>query len=374
MYASPPYLNNSSISNPLFTAPPEGRGTIVYTMTATNTCGQVVTKTVIISYDNNPDPNPSLIINSTNSNDPSADFPIINVTVGDHTEYVKVEVLDQNNNPILDKHGNPIIVTLYKGQYFSSSTFDITLNDLDYSFCACNAYKLKFTTKNNCSSNTDIQFSNWNVQSGIRDIWSNNVMFKDDNGYGNSHFCFRAKGATDYEVLIYISGGTYAVYHSSGKICNEEVCTWDGYSTNGFPGAPYTFTDGEYYALVTFKNSCTHQSLDYTTTITLFGSQASKSSDSINIKPKKSDVSDLTVNPLPFTNNVNLTYKILQETPVSIIINNIDGKEMKSFNIKQNNIGEHTIQWDASAFPAGVYYYTLKTNLSQYSGKLIKVK
>ena len=83
--------------------------------------------------------------------------------------------------------------------------------------------------------------------------------------------------------------------------------------------------------------------------------------------------------PNPFNPSTNILYYLQEKSDVEIIIYNALGIIMKEYTITSQAPGDHRIQWNAVshqgyAIPAGIYIYTVKTNLKRLSGKMIFIK
>ena len=83
--------------------------------------------------------------------------------------------------------------------------------------------------------------------------------------------------------------------------------------------------------------------------------------------------------PNPFNPSTNILYYLQEKSDVEIIIYNALGIIMKEYTITNQAPGDHSIQWSAMshqgyAIPAGIYVYTIKTNLKRLSGKMLFIK
>ena len=72
-------------------------------------------------------------------------------------------------------------------------------------------------------------------------------------------------------------------------------------------------------------------------------------------------------------------YHLQEKSDVEIIIYNALGIIMKEYTITSQAPGDHSIQWNATshqgyAIPAGIYIYTINTNLKRLSGKMLFIK
>ncbi|MDP6861897.1 MAG: FlgD immunoglobulin-like domain containing protein, partial [Candidatus Marinimicrobia bacterium] len=83
--------------------------------------------------------------------------------------------------------------------------------------------------------------------------------------------------------------------------------------------------------------------------------------------------------PNPFNPSTNILYYLQEKSDVEIIIYNALGIIMKEYTITSQAPGDHSIQWNATshqgyAIPAGIYIYTINTNLKRLSGKMLFIK
>lgn len=80
------------------------------------------------------------------------------------------------------------------------------------------------------------------------------------------------------------------------------------------------------------------------------------------------------VYPNPFNSGITFNYTIPSTGLVSLTIINIEGRTVADLMNTMLSAGEHTLTWDASAFPAGIYLYSLEHGLESRSGKIILLK
>ena len=66
--------------------------------------------------------------------------------------------------------------------------------------------------------------------------------------------------------------------------------------------------------------------------------------------------------PNPFEEAVSIQYKLTNESTVSIRIYDATGRTISSGRLDQMLPGEHSYQWDATNFAAGIYYYQVTSN------------
>ncbi len=75
--------------------------------------------------------------------------------------------------------------------------------------------------------------------------------------------------------------------------------------------------------------------------------------------------------PNPFTGSTAITYNLAQAGHVDINVFNSRGEHISNLLSREQNKGEHTIDWDANGLPTGMYFYTLTVNGTEISKKAI---
>jgi flagellar hook assembly protein FlgD len=63
--------------------------------------------------------------------------------------------------------------------------------------------------------------------------------------------------------------------------------------------------------------------------------------------------------PNPFNPATDLKYTIALNSHVKLTIYDTDGREIAAIVNSNQGAGKYSIQWDASNYPSGVYYYVL---------------
>lgn len=216
------YLSSTTISNPIFTPPSSGSGTITYTLTVTNACGQVGSNSVSIHYETNP----SSAVQLSLSNITLGDIPAIDVNYDSHVKSVTVEVLD------------PSLTNVYYSENF--------LDVIDFSCCSftwelpvslspCMDYKIRVTATNYCTGATSSQTIDWirNRAVTLTALLPNVVT---PNGDGiNDQFCFGFTGASSYTLQVFSPSGP-AIFIASNIVAYPvAACSWAGECNVGAP-------------------------------------------------------------------------------------------------------------------------------------------
>lgn len=233
------YLSSTTISNPVFTPPPNGSGTISYTVTATNSCGQTGTSSVSIHYENNP----SQTVQLSLSNITLGDIPSFDVNYDAHVKAVTIEVLDASLSNV----------------YYTENFLDV----IDFNCCSfpwelpvslspCIDYKIRVTATNYCTGATSSQVIDWvrNRSVALTALLPNVIT---PNGDGvNDQFCFQFTGASSYTLIVNAPSGV-PIYTASNIVAYPvSVCSWAGECNVGFPTCSGDHVgDGVYYFTLT---------------------------------------------------------------------------------------------------------------------------
>ena len=78
--------------------------------------------------------------------------------------------------------------------------------------------------------------------------------------------------------------------------------------------------------------------------------------------------------PNPFNPITAISYRLSAVSHVDLSIYNVLGQKVATLVDKKQPAGSHQVQWDASGFSTGVYYYKLKTEKFQQIKKMILIK
>jgi len=78
--------------------------------------------------------------------------------------------------------------------------------------------------------------------------------------------------------------------------------------------------------------------------------------------------------PNPFNPVTNIKFDIPQRSNVKISVYDILGKEISVLVNEELNTGTFEVNWDASNFPSGVYFYKIETEDYSESKKMVLVK
>jgi len=78
--------------------------------------------------------------------------------------------------------------------------------------------------------------------------------------------------------------------------------------------------------------------------------------------------------PNPFNPSTRISYSVPYSGTVSLRIFNLLGEEVATLVSGQQDAGTHAIQWDATGYPSGVYFYRLSTGQLVETKKLVLLK
>ncbi|MFC1692732.1 T9SS type A sorting domain-containing protein [Candidatus Latescibacterota bacterium] len=78
--------------------------------------------------------------------------------------------------------------------------------------------------------------------------------------------------------------------------------------------------------------------------------------------------------PNPFNPATTIEYSIPHDTHVTLTIYNLSGQVVNVMKDEYQQAGKHSVTWDASDMPSGLYFYTLKANGISETRKMLLVK
>lgn len=202
------FLDDPSSSDPLFSSPVEtsAYGTIKYTLTATNGCGQSQVRNLIISYDNNPVDSPHFEISNIINYDSIA-FTLD--SIHPKTEKIKVQILACNGVDILEEY------EFLNGVDFACCNFNFKYTDWLY---PCNCYKIKVSTKNYCFDTWVDTIFNYTTNQSLDFAILSNV-----GSCNKDQICFKTKGATYIEFDFFNRWGE-KVKGFKSDVNDDEMC------------------------------------------------------------------------------------------------------------------------------------------------------
>lgn len=78
--------------------------------------------------------------------------------------------------------------------------------------------------------------------------------------------------------------------------------------------------------------------------------------------------------PNPFNPNTTIEYELYKSAFVTLRIYNIEGTEIRTLENSKKSYGIHKINFDASFFPSGIYYYKMETGGFTETKKMVLIK
>jgi hypothetical protein len=134
---------------------------------------------------------------------------------------------------------------------------------------------------------------------------------------------------------------------------------------------------------ITEANNCFSQIVEYAinkyylTSSEEYGTVLYKFEDDFNsIVLDNFNVIDLKINisPNPAIENATIKFDLEQSGNVSLNISTFFGNKISLINNQFMDIGSHSYDWDASGYPAAVYFYVLQVGNNVKTGKVVVVK
>ena len=221
------YLSNPNSSNPIFTPPPSGYGTIVYTLTVTNLCNQSVTDDVRINYDRNPNNSPAVNVSNINY----ADLINFDVSFGPQTEQIIIEVWAVGGSAPINTY------TYNVGADFNCCTYHW---QIPTPISPCPDYQIKVRTKNFCSSILSAPYLiDWGRNRNLSFTLLPNVITQNQHSW-----CFNFTGGIQYHFTVH-NGSGVLIFDNSGSIIPPRACVWNGECNQ--PGCSNPLSDGTYF-------------------------------------------------------------------------------------------------------------------------------
>ena len=78
--------------------------------------------------------------------------------------------------------------------------------------------------------------------------------------------------------------------------------------------------------------------------------------------------------PNPFNPRTTISYHLLTASQVELTVYNMLGEEIALLVSEQQSAGQHQVNWDASGFTSGIYFYTIKTGTLSVTKKMILIR
>jgi len=78
--------------------------------------------------------------------------------------------------------------------------------------------------------------------------------------------------------------------------------------------------------------------------------------------------------PNPFNPSTMITYQLPKTSDVEISIYNLLGQKIATLLDSRQNAGKYQVEWDASSFASGIYYYKIQAGEFQDVKKMVVIK
>ena len=88
----------------------------------------------------------------------------------------------------------------------------------------------------------------------------------------------------------------------------------------------------------------------------------------------QSDIIPIRNYPNPFHSSTTIKYKLNSHSKVKLIVYNATGENIATLVDQEQTAGEHAVVFDGGKLGSGLYFYSLKTGLSEQRGKMLLVK
>lgn len=345
------YLSSTTISNPVFTPPSSGSGTIIYTLAVTNSCGQTGTNSVSIHFESSPSNTAALSL----SNISFGDIPTFDVNYDSHVKSITVEVLDASLTNV----------------YYAETFFDV----LDFTCCSfpwelpvglspCMDYKIRVTATNYCTMATTTQILDWIRNRNVA-LTSSLPNIITHNGDGiDDQFCFQFTGAASYTLIVNSPSGV-PVFTETNTAYPTGVCSWAGECNTGLPACSGDHVgDGVYFYTLTLFGCDNQPAYSTAGFVELLNGSGRHGNDSVSAQTEKSNGNqEILLFPNPADN--------------SVMIKNISlGSAIKLINSQGQALFEgisekSEIELNLQDVPAGIYLIEITNNDMRIIRKLV---
>lgn len=357
------FLSSTNISNPIFTPPASGCGTVIYTLTVKSVCDITGTDKIIIKYGNNVS-TPSVTATITSG----VDDCYLAMNIGGINNCTNIVFIEIWNWSITSK--------LYSYELNYIQDFSWIMPD---HITKCDNYKVKIYSQSICNSQlSSVVVLDW-IRNSVISIVEAPNFFSPNNDTHNDQFCFIVNGAESYSIYITQPGISVAYHSATGNVCGTTICVWDGYADQTGLLSP----DGAYYYVATFDNACQNE-VSISGWVYLITSSSSKIiSDTIDqnnesissisgIDQNKKTNSDIYFNlfPNPSDGNFTIYYNINENEIMKIY--DVLGREVVNYSLYK---GKNTLEISGSDICKGIYYYSVSDgNKIIISDKIVIIK
>lgn len=393
------YLDNPTSPNPLFT-PPAGEGFLSYTVTVTSICYffgspfpvfmPAVQEEVLVYYNDNPNPNPTISLQNIQTSDYSFGF---DATYGSQTEKICINFYELPSNTLAASYCLEALA-----EDFECCSLTINYEDLPdevlIQLKACKDYTVEISAKNFCYSNVATQSFLWDRNNTIQIVTVPNVISIANPITGNTNgvndeFCIVATGADAWSLYVENSWGS-PVANIFGSVLSSPQCIWDGTCVgNGVSctqGA--TLAEGVYFYVLEISNRCLETD-DEAGFVHIFHDPQSNM-PLIDIISTANHQDEL-VNSLLHSDNEAMILKFIEQSvevypnPANEVLNikvsPLLLDYIKTFSITNAlgqqiysaNINKEVNEIDLSNFSSGIYFLQIQTPKKNIIKKVIKL-
>ncbi|MCF8240324.1 MAG: T9SS type A sorting domain-containing protein [Melioribacteraceae bacterium] len=231
---------------------------------------------------------------------------------------------------------------------------DITLNGGDTTYVPWE-YRECFDFSDSLMTNPDpSEFARWatniNYETGV---WDLEMAIYNPNVTSQSRLGFNIGGSNGSQQTDEEFGDAYGYYTWQPNIPDDPFGDPFG---NGDPGF-FNLANSEYWAV-----------LNMVGTVTSVGEGLISDEVPTDFQLKQNY-------PNPFNPTTTIQFAVAEQSPISIRIYNTLGQLVETLiNREDMSAGTYSINWDASRLASGVYFYTLETNKTLLSRKMILLK
>ncbi|MCP4633165.1 MAG: T9SS type A sorting domain-containing protein, partial [candidate division Zixibacteria bacterium] len=78
--------------------------------------------------------------------------------------------------------------------------------------------------------------------------------------------------------------------------------------------------------------------------------------------------------PNPFNAATNISFNLMQSGVVNLSVYNLMGQNIETIINNSMEKGQHNINWDASTYSSGIYFYKLTTNNKTFTKRMTLLK
>jgi hypothetical protein len=335
------YLSSTTISNPVFTPPPNGSGTITYTVTAINSCGQTGVSSVTVHYEENP----SSTVQLSLSNVTLGDIPTFDVNYDSHVKSVTIEVLDGSLTNVFYTEN------FYDVIDFSCCSFPW---ELPVSLSPCMDYKIRVTARNYCTGATSSQIIDWTRNRSVTlTALLPNVVTPNGDGV-NDQFCFQFTGASSYTLIVNAPSGVPVFVASNVVAYPVSVCSWAGECNVGFPTCSGDHVgDGVYFFTLTLYGCDGQEAFSTAGYLELLngGGRLANPGDSMALEGNPNGANSISVFPNP-TSDGNVTVDFGNQSSRKLEVYNAVGQMLQVQAKEATDKNQIVLQ----GLSAGIYY------------------